>query len=730
MKTLPESLLAFALVLAVSCNKDKLEPTESNTNFEVEASVTIGPEGGSVETESFILTIPAGAFDSETDLVLSSAVDKETFGECLVSKMYKIDGIPVEYNKSLKVKIKYEGTLSEESYIALGEEVFVSSLDSVTNAYQFMNAVDSSGWLVGEIPAPEVHPNTSGSKRKSTKETDFTGYILGSVTNYLALYSESNHFFITYPMFLVNSTDVSELGKYLEEAYSFFQNELSFDYGNRTNWPVRVVVCPFPLSYTAVGFYTNSCLGNNGGWIEFNYAALQNRQDIRTTAGHEFFHLVQSLYDSRNRFSKAKFAADHHWFNEATAVWSESFFSDEADFQSDIVDGNQMAPFNGLHAGSLLSKDSLDHGYGLLSLINYLDGIYGTEFILKTYQSIYAEQMHIIDAISKHTSEPVSWLEDFFRQYVLNNLNVLGTNISYFNSQVHGTLSITNKDNVDTSLRSNYPDLSARLFSITFDEKNIDDNDNMIITTEGLTEITVIKWITGQDSKVEFVANSTGKLTIGNLKSDYIDKKARMFVLITNYKSVPPYTGKTLYDVNFNITREMTAPDYNRCKFYVIVKGHYHTITDTVSKEYDLNQPHVSEFYPGTFTGNTFSGSYYNSRLVTDHQNEDRKFDEITIGEMTVILNQHRDSVENITWSEETNSDYLHTTISFAGKNIPLKSGSTNTYEIISESVCEKNISFLNYHFWDQYFDSEYTNDLQYISCTNESIIFIRFLKE
>lgn len=708
--------LGLLSALTCGCKKEKTEPKDEGISFEFEASETIGPEGGTVETDGFSLTVPAGAFDSETELVLLSATDKQTFGDNLVSGMFKIEGIPVEYGKPLRVKIKYEGSLSEESYIALGEEVFVSSLDSVITAFQFIEAGDSSGWLIGEIPIPENSHNQSGSKKKSANETDFTGFILGCLTSYIALYSENQHFLMYYPLFMASSGDVTQLGKYLEEAYSFFQTQLGFSYSNRTNWPVKVVVCPFPLSYNALGFYTNSRLGNNGGWIEFNYDALPNRKDIRTTAGHEFFHLVQSLYDNRNRISKAQFAANHHWFNEATAVWSESNFSDDVDFQSDIVKGNQMAPFNGLHAGSLLSKDSVDHGYGMLSLIHYLEGIYGSAFILKTYQSLFDEGSHIIDAISKHTSEPVNWLEDFFRQYITGKLNVYQVDMSFFYTRVHDVLSIKDKNNVDTLLRSNYPDLSARIFSVVLEDKSIDDDDNLIITTEGLTEITLIKWIPGQNSKVEVVANSTGKITVGKLKSDYMDNKARMFVLITNFRTVPPYTGKTYYDVNFKMEHNASPPDWNICSVRINVLGNFQETSPEGTKEFVLERPYGNAYEGSFIDNNTYIGNYY-------YQD-----DEITvIGEMRVILNNTRDTVKSFTFTENLASKNFNDNVitSFSGINVP-KMFTIDYFYIKSESICSGNIVSLSFDRISNNVDGKNETLLNY-SCTSNSWIEVWF---
>lgn len=155
-------LVPLAICIFLACENEENDKADINIDFNHEITETIGSEGGSIEIEDFILTIPSGAFNNNTEIILSSAVDNKIFGEILVSRLFKIDGIPSNYNKSLRVKIKYEKALNEESYIALGEEVFVSSLDSIINAFNLINAEDSSGWLLAELPIPD-------NERKSTE---------------------------------------------------------------------------------------------------------------------------------------------------------------------------------------------------------------------------------------------------------------------------------------------------------------------------------------------------------------------------------------------------------------------------------------------------------------------------------------------------------------------------------------------------------------------------------
>ena len=121
-------LFLISLFLLISCKDDK--PTEPvDETPEVLNESTIGTEGGKLEIEDFSLTVPEGAFDANGHLKLIALTDENPFGSSGVTRFFQIEGFPTQYSKPLELKIKFEGTLTEETSIAVGEEV--SSLDLV-----------------------------------------------------------------------------------------------------------------------------------------------------------------------------------------------------------------------------------------------------------------------------------------------------------------------------------------------------------------------------------------------------------------------------------------------------------------------------------------------------------------------------------------------------------------------------------------------------------------------
>ncbi|MFO7935526.1 MAG: hypothetical protein R6U78_15795, partial [Bacteroidales bacterium] len=305
-------VLIFILVAGCSKNDQDTPGQEPSIEFEIVGSETIGTAGGQLKTENFILTVPSGAFHSSYEIVLYSAYDRVTFGENLVSRMFRIEGLPENYEQPLEVRIQYDGTLSNESYLAVGEEVIPPSIGQRTTAFHLRQATDSAGWLAGELPVPESIKK-SAQTGTTADGTNFTWYWIGCVSSYTKVYSPGSHFVIRYSPTVVDDSDAADLGLYLEEAYLTYRDILGFSYSGRFLWPVEVVLIPFPWHTDAFGFYSNSHLGNNFAWLEFNSDKISKKSAMKLTAGHEFFHLVQSLYDSRNPVSKARIEPEFFW---------------------------------------------------------------------------------------------------------------------------------------------------------------------------------------------------------------------------------------------------------------------------------------------------------------------------------------------------------------------------------------------------------------------------------
>lgn len=354
------TLTALTVLLILStCQKDETaeDPPVSSTEYLAEA--TIDASGGTLQHADFELVVPAGAFSKVLNLKLAMDESAQPMGSEQSGPVYLVEGLPLDLSKPLTVKIRITGGGKEELFAAVGEENFTPSADTVQTSYRSLPVTIESGWATFDLPAlAKGQKSTGTSDTFPLKFTLFGGY---------QVFGEGTRFLVHAPPSLF--LEAEALHGYLEEAYVRFQDDpFNFSYENRTSWPVSVTVKK--LQAGLLGAYSNSKWGDNHGYIEFNRTEMENLAELRITAGHEFFHLVQSLYDPRSGYAKAVHRPAWHWMNEAFAVWAEEFYSDNPGYVSSIREHTQTDPFDGPIAGAKTEPGL--HGYGMAAWLKYI----------------------------------------------------------------------------------------------------------------------------------------------------------------------------------------------------------------------------------------------------------------------------------------------------------------------------------------------------------------------
>ncbi|MBN1415805.1 MAG: Ig-like domain-containing protein, partial [Bacteroidales bacterium] len=517
--------------------------TFETTSAELLTSETIGDQGGTLAAEGFSLTIPPGVFTTPFDLELYKMGSNNDFDTEMVTDTFRVTGIPDEFSTNLLPDLLYTGILSDESFIVVGEEVFISSQSAAGMTYHLFPAMPDLSFLTCSRETLSVLDIALSNHNlfyayadteTSSRFLDFSG-ITGWAT--YTTQSGSGHFAIQYPVKYVTLPQVTALGQYLENAYETYET-MGFSYAGRTGWPVDVTVKK--LGAQEYGFHCPSMWGHNSATLQFNRDKLNETEQMAITAGHEFFHLVQYLYDPRNVLSRAKSAATHHWLNEACAVWAEEKFSEDPDYVSDIRSGHETSPFNGMHAGAVTGNAGY-HGYGMSAFIKFLENQYGDSIIRDIYLKIF-DTFHPVEAINIATTYNlvVLW-EQFLREYVSGSIYGLGrAMVTSINS---GTFRIQSEADADTSFTEDYPDLSAKVFMIRLDDTNISPAKAVKCTIDkDLCDITLFKFRMA-DALVQFLSHSTTKqLTQKDLRL-LTDDGYHLLVMVTNSNFLAPYTN-------------------------------------------------------------------------------------------------------------------------------------------------------------------------------------------
>ena len=146
----------------------------------------------------------------------------------------------------------------------------------------------------------------------------------------LDLSYETEHFRINYTFEGINAVEsidyILSMGNIFEQVYSFFIDTLDYDKPPTNSdgfYDINVErLEPGYFGYAIPQGYGKSCIGNiamRNSYSSSDFNTHTEEENIKVTAVHEFFHLVQFGY---NCYSLRQGSGDI-WFMEATAVWSE-----------------------------------------------------------------------------------------------------------------------------------------------------------------------------------------------------------------------------------------------------------------------------------------------------------------------------------------------------------------------------------------------------------------------
>jgi hypothetical protein len=620
----------------VGCSKDDNNP-EPNPEIKTTISKTIGLSGGEIELGDLKLDFQAGTFDEEYEITISEFSNYVSKFDIVNSKAYKVEGLPQVINNAIAVSLKHNGVLVDESYLAMGEELFIKSLNAETIAYRMLDATDIDGKLVGEIPILEPEPGLKANNT-SPRNGETLGFNILAVSGYGSYKSEQQHFKIKFPKAYIE--DAYAIADYLEDAYTKIAG-LGFSYQNRTNWPVEVLVKP--LEAGVYGYSTNSLWGDNYGWIEMNSSLLSNAEEVKVTAGHEFFHLVQSLYDPRNRFSKSKFQSPHLWLDEATAVWAEQLFIGNTDYVSEIFGINAKSAIQGANT---INTDAQSYGYGMAAFIKHLTEKNGNSILPAIYNEI-ANGSEAFTAINKNLSTNTSLIwNNFVKEFLSFNLyKGAGFTPGWIAGNADGVFTIATAQDTVKKFKLKYPDISAKIFYLKTNYTDFSDDTQITFETLDGTSNNQIMVYKFNANKSEYITQGHDTLKIEGIKS-ILDDGYKIAAVVTNDNLSSPYTNEqevelkisikekfnfdyatfeikgtgTFEDKSGDSTKIVTSAatfvfndDAVATNQNVIINGKYISITGNYTQydwhnSYTMNVTVDNEFYPTQIT--SFSGTY------------------------------------------------------------------------------------------------------------------------
>lgn len=382
----------------------------------------IGPEGGTITLDGMQIHVPPGAFRTEVVLEIERTTTGGAFEPHEAPEVFRISGAPVFIDKPWYILFEPQGPAPELPLVLLGEKSFGTDGAGAVMRHRFEEPeLLDGGWYRVEIPAlaeADLPPHLKGEN-----SYDFNAGVL-NLSGY-ARYA-GPRFAIYFPRAWAGDA-IENLMQGLERAHSALRDDFGFSYSRRTRWPLEVYVKPLTPPDTA-GLMVTSFRGVNYGWIEINKNILGDFETTRATASHEFFHIVQGLYDPANRLVAAgRSTYPRWWLDEAMSTWAEELVvSNPAAYIPETYAVNLGAPFlnhwgeggaaYGLNAGR---KVAADFGYGHAPLIRYLVNSGRGDGLVRFYEATLAGADPIEALKEVATDFPLRiWYDDFLRSLI------------------------------------------------------------------------------------------------------------------------------------------------------------------------------------------------------------------------------------------------------------------------------------------------------------------------
>jgi hypothetical protein len=552
---------ATLCLATISCQKDD-NPTNSQADpWVLVMEETIGPAGGTLADETLSLEVPAGIFSTPATMSVYSNGNK-VFGDNQLAPSYEIRGIPGEFQGELTIRIKADRTPKDDFYLVSGTLDEIRSNDDTAYAMRLLPALDSSGFIVSKITATVSGKKSDEGNYFPSREIPTGSHYYTAVDNFGHYPTSKGRFIVNYSKPEVPVADATTLGESLEMAMDMYGSE-QFDTARlHGTYPIPVTFRPFSnMIWGLVGDNVNlyGVYSTPGLYLspsfEFNINKFQNATEkklIAPNAGHECFHMIQSLYHTNGELK--------NWLTEATATYVEEWFSDEEEYIPDNFKSHWYRPLVGMQDGATFYDasekviSSAFHGYGMAVIVKYFIENAKVTYPLKSMILALDNNVHPVDAVFgvvpglDRTTVWRSAMEDYVSKVTYDMDGLQRAFIAgdlYFDLGWAKFATLNPKSELPTASFL-LPDLSATFVNLTLEgdfspEQELDLN---VVTTGEQQDIKLYTWYyvyKGSGETPFLTAPSTGTTKLKSLK----DNGYKIAIMISNARQVNPYTDET-----------------------------------------------------------------------------------------------------------------------------------------------------------------------------------------
>lgn len=538
-------LLNILILFNIGCSDD---PSSPNVEEEIPlVSATIGSAGGIIETDDVSISIPSGAFDGNYDIAISEISDDGGFGENTISGSFMIKGLPSSYSEPIKIKVKYIGELSGNSFLAVGNDVFDEVNSDTSFEYQLFEATDSAGFLIGKIPGINLE-----EFNKSSYNLDFYNSSIDRIIKVISAYREkrSENFVFHYPIVL--ESYIANVEKTFEDVFNIISSDLDLSFYPKPEH--QTVIIKYFQSEKAV-FGWPKGFGEDQQYFfvaNINHILKNDFDGIKKSLGNVILNLELIYYKNLGEFKKTIIS------------WAEELFTDGEFKYPDNFEQYVMETFKGLKN---YSDNEEGHSIGLASILKYLatdEELFGMKGLRKMHSNISKDVDPIVALLKTIDGNVVDWMPDFTKKYLMGEIYDLPQSSFIENVELEWNVNITTDTlkKFDYFPANYYQDISAKLFRVNLNYQPPDDTYNMLISMKGpVTEFGLSLVVFGiQNYELTYLETTHAQdFIIPNLKEYYDAEITQFLIVLVNGLGIPPYMGESDIDLNIKINNEIPS---------------------------------------------------------------------------------------------------------------------------------------------------------------------------
>ena len=609
----PMLILAAIAILVYGCGGD------SGTSPAVEeeqplAADTIGADGGTMVIDDFELIVPAGAFDTDAELMLFDMTSDQEFGDNCASRFFRLEGLPAAFSESLTVRIGYEGGVGEDIAVAWGHDAVFRDIegDSADGiAYDFVEAEESSGYIQAVLRAPAVAGLLRGVA---------AGSVRPAKRSYLAALREirftyaTEHSKVWYP--LHQAGNVGEIGGFVEAAYDTVV-ALGLGYeGKFWEWPVKVNIVH--SQKLPVGF---NVTGTDGFFIQIRdeFITAANMNNVGLYIGCVMAQVGQFVPNAREYYD-----GNHLAWHVAVRSWLQEKLSPGGEFVSPHgFSGKEAYALLGLPRGMEDDSEAKTYGAGWSAVIKHLVTRYGQTFVGDIYQITKSTDEPPVPVMMKRLPEPAyNWWPQFVDRYFTGG--IYGVDGVVFLSAVPEDATFKIKSGVDTLAQFTRiaRQVSAGRSRVNLDYSQISEGAALQLALD--VEDIEPDWFTllvykAKDGVLQYLATGDTVMVSG-LRDLTISGYDLLVADVLSYNE-EPFTETARMSMAFRV---IESPTFTLCKIRVGYTGEFQTEGD--------EDPHYFYIEPGWYADGTFSGNTFTGEIAQWHHGDN------TTGSMTVTV--------------------------------------------------------------------------------------------